>query len=90
MLPNKLFGDIAMPTMQELGIDKWSYEQKLELLLEIWLSLKCYLGPIPAPDQDRILLQIELFEADPYHMLPWKEIEKYLVMPDLTVYSPPA
>jgi putative addiction module component (TIGR02574 family) len=69
-------GDAMSVTMKDLGIDRWSVEQRIELAIEIWQSLE-EIQPISelSPEQrnERSRRDAEL-EANPNIALTWDQI----------------
>lgn len=65
-------------TMQDLGIDQFSAEQRLHLLGEIWDSLELEEVPIPESHQAELDRRLASAEADPGASRPWEEVRARL------------
>ena len=69
------------PTMQSLGIDQLSIEQRLSLVEEIWDSLGSQADELPLSDaqgQD-LARRIAAYEADPKAGSTWEEVKARLL-----------
>ncbi len=67
------------PTMQDLGIDRMSAEDRLRLIEEIWDSL----GPadqleIPESHRQELDRRLAAADADPSAGSPWEEVRARL------------
>ncbi len=63
-------------TIQSLGIDRMSIEDRLRLIEEIWESLDTAAGDLPLPESHREDLDRRLAaaDADPGGGAPWEEV----------------
>jgi putative addiction module component (TIGR02574 family) len=66
------------PTLQDLGIDQLSAEQKLRLLGEIWDSLSQEETPIPESHREELDRRLAAADADPAAGRPWEEVRARL------------
>ncbi len=68
------------PTIQELGIDRLSAEDRLRLIGEIWDSLSHLPGQleIPQSHRDELDRRLAQADADPSAGLPWEEVRARL------------
>jgi putative addiction module component (TIGR02574 family) len=64
-------------TMKELGIDKFSVEDRLFLMEEIWESLCAEVEQAPLSEPQRVELERRLaaHEASPGDAIPWEEVK---------------
>lgn len=64
------------PTMQSLGIDRLSVEDRLALVQEIWDSIAASPEQVPLTDPQRQELQRRLDDhaADPSDAVPWETV----------------
>ena len=69
------------PTMQSLGIDQLSIEQRLSLVEEIWDSLGSQADGLPLSDAQRqdLARRIAAYEADPKAGSTWEEVKARLL-----------
>ena len=68
-----------MPTLQELGIDRMSANERLRLIGEIWDSLSPAAQIQLTEDQRRELdRRIAAADADPSAGTPWEEVKARL------------
>lgn len=71
-----VLGDSVMAQhMQQLGIDAWSSDDRLQLLEEIWDSLSHEL-PTEIPESHRAELdrRMAAAKADPSAAIPWEDV----------------
>ena len=67
------------PTMQDLGIDRWSAEDRLRLIGEIWDSLPpADQMEIPESHRKELDRRIAAADADPSAGRPWEEVQARL------------
>ncbi len=66
------------PTLQELGIDQLSPEERLKLIGDIWDSLSTEQIGIPAEHREELDRRLEAAEADPTARRPWPEVRERL------------
>ena len=67
------------PTLQDLGIDRLSREDRLRLLGEIWDTLTPVTqGDIPASHRDELDRRLADADADPTAGRPWEEVRARL------------
>lgn len=67
-------------TMQELGIDQWSPEERLSLAAEIWRSLDQVPPHFFTPAQWAELREcVEADDNDPEGGTPWEEVKAELL-----------
>lgn len=68
-----------MPTtMQQLGIDRMSAEEKLQLIEEIWDSLSLEQMPIPESHRRELDRRLAKADANPSASVPWEDVLKRL------------
>ncbi len=65
------------PTMKDLGIDRFSVEDRLALMEEIWDSLASEVETRPITDGQRRELERRLADgiARPDAVIPWQEVK---------------
>ncbi len=63
--------------MRELGIDRLSMDERLELMHEIWDSIAAEPGRTHLTDSQRKELERRLaeHEANPEDLIPWEEVK---------------
>jgi len=67
------------PTLRELGIDRMSREERLQLLDDIWDTLTPVdKGAIPESHQEELARRIADADADPTAGIPWEEARERL------------
>lgn len=68
------------PTMKDLGIDRMSPEQRVELALEIWESLgdECPTRRLTAEQRNELSRRDAELDANPGKEVTWKEIRASL------------
>ena len=69
------------PTLQELGIDRLSVEDRIALAEAIWDSIPFVAEPpIPLSDAQRQVLRQRLAEAraEPENFIPWDQVQANL------------
>lgn len=66
------------PTIQDLGIDRLSPEQRLRLIGEIWDSLSIHSTPIPESHREELDRRLAAADADPAAGRPWEEVRTRL------------
>jgi putative addiction module component (TIGR02574 family) len=67
------------PTLQELGIDRMSREDRLRLLGEIWDTLTPVTqAAIPDAHREELDRRLAAADADPAAGLPWEEVRNRL------------
>jgi len=67
-------------TMKELGIDRWSVEERLALMHEIWDSIAAEPGRTHLTDAQRKELERRVAEddANPDDVIPWEQVKARL------------
>jgi putative addiction module component (TIGR02574 family) len=62
-------------TLQSLGIDRMSIQDRLCLIEEIWESIETAGNEVPVPDSHREELdrRLEAADANPQAGIPWEE-----------------
>jgi putative addiction module component (TIGR02574 family) len=66
-------------TLQELGIDRLSNEERLRLIGEIWESLSpVHQMEIPESHRDELDRRLAAADADPAAGRPWEEVRARL------------
>jgi putative addiction module component (TIGR02574 family) len=65
------------PTMQELGIDRLSVEDRIALAQEIWDSVaqEVELGLLPAAQRQELERRLADSMARPEAVVPWEEVK---------------
>lgn len=65
------------PTMQALGIDRLSIEDRLALVKEIWDSISAEVEKLPLTEAERqeIDRRLEAHRANPQAAIPWEQVE---------------
>ncbi len=66
------------PTMQDLGIDRLSAEDRLQLISEIWDSLSHENLPIPESHREELDRRLAAADADRAAGRPWEEVRARL------------
>jgi len=67
------------PTMRDLGIDRMSREERLQLLGEIWDTLTPVdQEDIPESHREELARRIAAADADPTAGVPWHEVRERL------------
>lgn len=66
------------PTIQELGIDRFSVEHRLRLIGEIWDSLATERTAILDSHCEELDRRIVAADADPASGMPWEEVRARL------------
>lgn len=67
------------PTIQDLGIDRLSAEDRIRLIGEIWDSLvEAELPEIPESHLRELDRRLALADADPRRGAPWEEVRARL------------
>ena len=66
------------PTIQELGIDRLSTEDRLRLIGEIWDSLSIESTAIPESHREELDHRLAAADADPAAGKPWEEVRARL------------
>jgi putative addiction module component (TIGR02574 family) len=66
------------PTIQDLGIDRLSAEQRLRLISEIWDSLSTDSTAIPESHREELDRRLAAADADPAAGRPWEEVRARL------------
>ena len=66
-----------MPTVQELGIDRWSVAERLALVEQIWDTIPSNADPAPltAAQQQDLARRIADFEAHPLDGSTWDDVK---------------
>lgn len=67
-----------LTTMQSLGIDQLSEQQRLSLIGEIWDSLSHHNYPIPESHRQELDRRLAAADADPAGGRPWEEVRARL------------
>lgn len=62
------------PTIQDLGIDRLSSEERLRLIEEIWDSLSIEKMPIPESHREELDRRLAAADAAPNASRPWEEV----------------
>ena len=64
-------------TMKELGIDKFSADDRLALMEEIWESLSAEVehAPLSEAQRDELERRLAAHEASPGDVVPWEEVK---------------
>lgn len=70
-------------TLHELGIDKLTVDERLDLIGQIWDSIVDSESPVAVPEHHRAELERRLAEADenPSPGVPWEELRVRLLGP---------
>jgi putative addiction module component (TIGR02574 family) len=65
------------PTVQSLGIDRLSREQRIELVQEIWDTIAAESLPATLTEAERLELQRRVDEdnASPDDVVPWEQVK---------------
>lgn len=65
------------PTLQSLGIDRLSREQRIALVLDIWDSIAAEVGQPVLTDAQRRELERRIAEddANPDDVIPWEQVK---------------
>ena len=68
---------MPLATLQALGIDRWSVDERLALVQEIWDSIaieaeRCQLTETQRQEVDR---RLAAHRADPGAAIPWEQVE---------------
>lgn len=67
------------PTMRDLGIDRMSREERLQLLGKIWDTLTPVdQEDIPESHREELARRIAAADADPTAGVPWQEVRERL------------
>jgi putative addiction module component (TIGR02574 family) len=66
------------PTIQDLGIDRLTAEQRLRLIGEIWDSLSVHDTPIPESHREELDRRLADADANPSAGMPWEEVRARL------------
>jgi putative addiction module component (TIGR02574 family) len=66
------------PTISELGIDRLSMEDRLQLISEIWDSLLLQSTAIPESHREELDRRLAAADAEPQAGRPWEEVRKRL------------
>ena len=66
------------PTIHDLGIDRLSVEQRLQLMAEIWDSLSVETTPIPESHREELDRRLAATDADPEAGRPWDDVRARL------------
>ncbi len=66
-------------TMQELGIDQWTPDERLRLASEIWQSLDdTDAGQLTDVQKADLKLRMAEYRKNPNNVIPWEEAKKRL------------
>jgi len=65
------------PTLQSLGIDQLSIEERLRLVQEIWDSIAAEVEQLPLTDSQRqeVDRRLAAHRANPQAAIPWEQVE---------------
>ena len=67
------------PTLRDLGIDRLSRDERLQLLGEIWDTLTpVHEGEIPESHREELVRRIAAADADPGASIPWEHVRDRL------------
>jgi putative addiction module component (TIGR02574 family) len=68
------------PTIQELGIDRLTIDDRLVLLDEIWNSIAAAPETLPLTEEQKSTLdhRIAELEANPSNVLTWEQIKAHV------------
>jgi putative addiction module component (TIGR02574 family) len=68
------------PTLQELGIDRLSVEDRLMLVHAIWDSIAASPGDLPLTEAQKQILDCRLadLDANPQNVLTWEQIKAHV------------
>jgi putative addiction module component (TIGR02574 family) len=63
--------------MHALGIDKWSVEERLALVQEIWESIAAEVEQVPLTEAQRqeVDRRLAAHRANPRAAIPWEKVE---------------
>jgi putative addiction module component (TIGR02574 family) len=67
-----------MPTIQDLGIDQLSPEERLRLIGDIWDSFSLYETPIPESHKEELDRRLAAADSTPNAELTWEELRARL------------
>ncbi len=65
------------PTLQSLGIDQLSIEERLRLVQEIWDSIAAEIEQLPLTESQRqeVDRRLAAHRANPQAAIPWEQVE---------------
>ena len=68
-------------TLEQLGLDELSPDERLELIGLLWDSITDAGPPAPVPEEHKRILKARLdaADADPDAAVPWERVKKRLV-----------
>ncbi len=64
-------------TLHDLGIDRFTFEDRLALLQEIWESIAVEAENSPLTDEQcrEVDRRLAAYQADPRSAIPWEQVE---------------